>query len=324
MTPIRFVMAAGTFSDVDVEREHLAGLDVELRVASLATPQEVARATADADGIIVTIDPLPAAHIAALGPRVRVIGRAGIGLDAIDLEAAAAHGVAVVHAPDYATEEVATHALALLLAAQRRILQGDALAREHWGEWRRLAPVRPLSELTAGVIGCGRIGRAVIELLAPLVARVLAYDPFVTQAPTGCELAPDVPTLLREADLLSLHMPLTPETTGLIDERALASMKPDAIVVNVSRGGLIDQPALARALSEGRLGGAGLDVLAAEPPAADDPILSAPNAILTPHFAWYSTASERRARTTAVDAMLDYLAGAELRAGRIAARPAAA
>lgn len=319
MPPLRFVMAAGTFTDTDVEREHLAGQAVELEVAPLETPEQVAAATAGADGVIVTIDPLTAGHIAALGPRVRVIGRAGIGLDAIDLDAAAARGVAVVHAPDYATEEVATHALALLLAAHRRIPQGEALARSGaWREWRRLAPVRPLGELTAGVVGCGRIGRALIEMLAPLTARVLAFDPYVPEAPAGAQLAPGLDALLREADLISLHLPLTDATTGLLGTRELALLKDDAIVVNVSRGGLIDQPALAAALAAGQLGGAGLDVLAQEPPDLADPILAAPNAILTPHFAWYSAGSERRARTTAVDAMLDCLAGRAPRAGRIA------
>ncbi|MDW5598257.1 C-terminal binding protein [Conexibacter stalactiti] len=314
----KLVMAARTFADVEIEREHLRDDDVEVVLAPLETPAEIAAATAGADGVIVTVDPLPAASIAAFAPTVRVIGRAGIGLDAIDLDAAAGRGVGVVHVPDYATEEVATHAFALILALQRRLLAGDALARRDYGAWRELTPVAPLSEQTAAVVGLGRIGRATAALLAPLFGRVLGYDPLVTEAPEGVELAGSLDALLAAADVVTLHLPLTPETTALIDAPQLRVMKRGALLVNVSRGGLIDQPALARALHDGEIAGAGLDVLVAEPPAAGDPILSAPNVLLSPHFGWYSTAAERRARTMTVDAMLDYLAGGELRGGRVA------
>jgi D-3-phosphoglycerate dehydrogenase len=314
----KFVMAARTFNDVEIEREHLRGDDVEVVLASLETPQEIAAATDGADGIIVTLDPLPAESIAALAPSVRVIGRAGIGLDAIDLDVAAGRGVGVVHVPDYATEEVATQAFALILALHRRLPAGDALARRDYGAWRELAPVTPLSELTAGVVGLGRIGRATAALLAPLCGRVLGYDPLVTDPPAGVELAGSLDELLAAADVVTLHLPLMPETTALIGAERLRAMKRSALLVNVSRGGLIDQPALAQALHDGEIAGAGLDVLVAEPPTADDPILAAPNVLLSPHFGWYSTSAERRARTMTVDAMLDYLAGRDLRAGRIA------
>jgi D-3-phosphoglycerate dehydrogenase len=319
MSAHKFVMAARTFDDVELEREHLRGEDVELVLAPLQTPQQIAAATDGADGVIVTLDPLQAESIAALAPSVRVIGRAGIGLDAIDLDAAAGRGVGVVHVPDYATEEVATHAFALILALHRRLPSGDALARRDYGAWRELAPVTPLSELTAGVVGLGRIGRATAALLAPLCGRVLGYDPLVTDPPEGVgELAGSLDELLAATDVVTLHLPLTQETTALIDAARLRAMKRSALLVNVSRGGLIDQPALAQALHDGEIAGAGLDVLVAEPPAAGDPILAAPNVLLSPHFGWYSTSAERRARTMTVDAMLDYLAGCDLRAGRIA------
>ena len=317
MTEYRFVMAARTFTDVEVERAHLAGQPVALRVAALDTPEEIARETADADGVIVTVDPLDAERIAALGPGVRIIGRVGIGLDAIDLDAARARGIGVVHTPDYATEEVATHALALILALARRIVPGDRLARTDFPAWRTLAPVVPLSEQTVLVVGLGRIGAAVAALLVPLFGRVVGYDPY---APAGgaIDLMDSLDEALALADVVTLHLPLTPQSAGLIGPAQVAAMKPSAVVVNVARGGLIDQAALAGALREGRLAGAGLDVLAQEPPAPDDPILTAPNVVLSPHFAWYSDSSERRARTQAADAMLDYLAGRPLRAGRVA------
>jgi D-3-phosphoglycerate dehydrogenase len=323
MSRTSLVMAAGTFTDVGVEREHLAGEPVDLRVAPLRDAEEIAAATADADGIIITVDPMPAAHIAALGERVRVIGRAGLGLDAIDLDAAAAHGVAVVHCPDYCTEEVATHALALVLALHRRLPAGDEVARRDWRAWSELAPLRPLSELTAGVVGLGRIGRMVADRLAPLVGEVVGFDPYAAAGVAGVRTVDSLDELLAVSDLVSLHVPLTPNTAGLIGAPQLAAMKPDAVLVNVSRGGLVDHDALAEALTEGRLGAAGLDVLDREPPAPEARILAAPRVLLTPHFAWYSATAERRARTMTVDAMLDYLAGRDLRAGRIAAAPRA-
>ncbi len=145
-----FILAAGTFADTAIEEEHLAGQPVTVRLASLATPEEVEQATADADGIIVTTNPVPAESMARLGSRVRIIARAGIGLDAIDLAVAERRGIAVFHTPDYATEEVATHALALILALNRRIVPGDQVARRSWKEWRLLAPIRPLGEQAAG------------------------------------------------------------------------------------------------------------------------------------------------------------------------------
>ena len=153
--------------------------------ARLATPEDVARETADADGIIITTHPFGAEHIAALGPRVRVIGRAGIGLDAIDTEAASEAGVAVINFPDYATNEVATHAVALLLALQRRLVEADRLARAPWGDQAWLGEMAPLETLTLGLVGLGRIGRAVGRAHRPLVGAVQAYDPASPPLPAG-------------------------------------------------------------------------------------------------------------------------------------------
>jgi D-3-phosphoglycerate dehydrogenase len=321
MAGYTFVMAAGTFDDMAVEREQLAGRPVTLRVASLATPDEIERETAEADGIIVTTNPLPAAFIARFGPRMRIIGRAGIGLDAIDLQAAARRGVAVLHAPDYATQEVATHAVALILALNRRLAEGDAVARGRWTAWRELTPVAPLYEQTIGVVGCGRIGRAVIERLRPLAGAIVTYDPYVTSAPEGARLVASLDELLAQSDAVTLHPPLTEETRAMIGRRELALMKRGALLVNVARGALIDESALTEALQEGHVGAAALDVLHKEPPPPDAAIMRAPNVLLSPHFAWYSTASERRVRTTTVDGMWDYLEGQPPRAGRLAVVP---
>jgi D-3-phosphoglycerate dehydrogenase / 2-oxoglutarate reductase len=316
-----FVLATGTWTAADIENEHLQGQPATVRAASLATAEEVERETATADGVIVSTNPLPRGLIHSLGPRVRIIARAGIGLDAIDLDAAAERGIAVFHTPEYATDEVASHAVALILALNRKIVEANDIARHDWPGWNGLAPIRPLRELTVGLIGAGRIGRATAGGIRALVGRVVVYDPFVSDTPIGIERVDSLDDLLRQSDVVSLHLPLTDETRGMIGRRELHLLSPGALIVNVSRGPLIDQNALVEALVEGHIGGAGLDVLEEEPPPASAAILKAPNVILSPHLAWYSVASERRTRTMAVDGMLDYLNGRPPRAGRMALAP---
>ncbi|MEA2249383.1 MAG: hypothetical protein QOH46_3912 [Solirubrobacteraceae bacterium] len=315
---MRFVLSEGLFADPAVERGFLAERGVELGVAALRTPQEIAAATAEADGIILGTTPMNAPHVAALGERVRIIGRPGVGLDSLDLDALSQRGVAVLHCPDYCVEEVATHALALALAVLRGVPAGDAIARDDWARWPEVGALRPVSELTVGIVGCGRIGRVVAERFLPIAGDVIAYDRHPDRLPDGVRAAPSLEALLAAADLVSLHMPVTPETAGLIGAEQLSAMKPDAFLVNVSRGRLVDEEALAAALHAGALAGAALDVLVDEPPPAGAAILGAPNVLLTPHVAWYSTESERRARITTVDGMLSYLAGDAPSAGRLA------
>ena len=315
------VVATGVLTDLEVETAHLRGRPVDLRLSVLDTPEQVARETAAADAVVVTIEPLPRASIEQLGPGVRIIARAGIGLDAIDLVAAKERGIAVFHTPDYATEEVATHTVALILALNRKLLDGDRVARTEWRAWSQLKPIKPLSELTVGVVGLGRIGRAVIDRLRPFTAAILGFDAYTSDTVPGVETVATLDELLRRCDVLTLHVPLTDETRGLIGARELALLRPGAVVVNVARGALIDQKAVASALHTGHLSGAGLDVLVVEPPDPGDPILTAPGVILSPHFAWYSQASNRRMREMALDGLLDYLAGREPSVGRVAVRP---
>ncbi|HYV16476.1 MAG TPA: C-terminal binding protein [Conexibacter sp.] len=316
----KVVVGTQGFADTSLEREHLAGQPVEFVSAPLESAAQIASATADADAVIVTLERLGREQIAALGPRVRVIGRAGAGLDAIDLDAARERGIGVVHSPDYGTEEVATHAVALVLALQRRLVPAAAAVRDGWGDLGRLGTVVPLSSQTLGVVGVGRIGQRTLELLRPMVARALVYDP-VAPAPDGATAVDALDDLLAQSDILTLHVPLTPSTHHLIGAEQIARIKRGAVLVNVARGELVDQAALVRGLESGALGGAALDVLEREPPAADDAILSAPNVLLTPHVAWYSTASVPRMRTITAEAVLSYLDGRPLRAGRIASAP---
>ena len=252
------------------------------------------RGAQDADGVLVQFATIGAEEMDA-HPRWRVIGRYGVGFDTIDIDAATARGIRVVNVPDYCEEEVATHAVALALASVRRIAEADKLIRKGgWGYWRDLKPIPALSESTLGVIGLGRIGRETLRLLRPFFGRVVAFDPYAEDVADIERLPLDA--VLSASDVVTLHLPLNEGTHHLIDAAALALMKPKAHLVNVSRGGLIDSRALADALSRGALGGAALDVLETEPPAADDPALGAPNLIVTNHLAWYSDSSEPRLR----------------------------
>jgi D-3-phosphoglycerate dehydrogenase len=313
----RLVAASAPPMDHAVIAERAGGYPVEIFSAPLATDEEVAEHTVGADGVLVATNPLPRPLVEAFAPSVRIIGRAGVGLDAIDLEAAAERGVAVFHTPDYCVPEVATHAVALLLALNRRLIDSDRIARSDWHGWRAIAPIKPLDEQTVGLVGFGRIGRAVAERVRPLVASVLAYDPYGQVNEPGVLACPSLDQLLTSSDVVSLHLPLSPETRRFIGAPELARMRPGAALVNVSRGGLVDEPALAEALASGHLSGAALDVMAEEPPPLSSPLLSAPNVVLSPHTAWYSVASERRVWTMTLGGVVDVLEGRPPTAGRL-------
>jgi D-3-phosphoglycerate dehydrogenase len=282
----RLVVLDAGFGDVAVESEAAAAYDVVIEDAGDVSGAAVVDAAGTADGVLVRYGRIDADLIARC-PSWRVIGRYGVGVDNVDVEAATAHGIAVLNVPDYCIEEVATHAAALVLSSTRKLAQAQALIEAgRWNDWDELRPIRPLSECTLGLVGIGRIGGEVVRLLAPFFGRVVAFDP--VQAPIAGVEPVDLDKLFAEADVVSLHCPLTPETHNLVDATRLAAMKPDAVLVNVSRGGLIDTVALANALETGSIAGAALDVLPQEPPDPADPLLGAPNLIMTNHLAWYS------------------------------------
>jgi D-3-phosphoglycerate dehydrogenase len=243
--------------------------------------------------------------------RCRGLIRAGIGYDTIDVAAATAAGLLVCNVPNYCVEEVADHALALLLAGVRNLGRQDRSI--HAGAWRRelVKPARRLRGQTLGLVAFGRVARSLAEKGRGLGWRVLAFDPFVpaeTIAAAGVTpVALD--DLLREADLISVHAPLSAATRHLIGEREFGLMKAGAIFVNTARGPVVDEAALARALRAGRLGGAGLDVFEAEPLPADSPLLQVDNVILTPHTAAYSEDAVDDLYRSACEEAIDIIQG---------------
>jgi len=287
-----------------VEESLLGAAGIEVERAACRSSADVAAAGAHADALIVQWAPVDDAALAQM-PRLRFISRLGIGYDMIDVDAAAARGVAVANTPDYCTEEVVAHALALVLACTRGIVAADRQVREGgWAVGELAPPVRRPSQVTLGVLGLGRIGSLVVEQAGALGFRVLAHDP------AHPERSVPLDDVLAAADVLTLHLPLTAGTHHTIDADALARLPAGAIVVNTSRGPLVDEAALVAALRSGHLAGAALDVYEHEPLAAESPLRELPGVILSPHAAWYSPQALTDLPRLATQQVLDFLAGA--------------
>ena len=305
MTVYKVVVSDQVFPSVEIESGLLAGIDAELIVASGGI-DEVLEIAADADAILNTYLPWDANAIGRL-EHCRIIARYGIGFDNVDLGAASEAGIVVTNVPDYSVEEVATHALALILATLRKVVRADESVRSGTWSMDNFRPIRRLSTLTVGLLGYGRIARRIAAPLEALGARIVAHDPYL-------EPGPDLPPLLgldevlAEADIVSLHLPLTDETRGFINAERIADMKSGAILVNTSRGPLVDLDSLADALVDGRLSGAGLDVFDIEPLDAAR-IEGIPNLIATPHMAYYSEEALAESQTKAATQVIKVLTG---------------
>jgi len=280
---------------------------------SAPPPAALAERSAGADGLLCLLTDRVDAALLARAPRLRAISSVSVGVDHIDLAAATARAIPVGHTPGVLTETTADLAFALLLAAARRIAEADRLVRS--GGWRSWEPDlllgRDVHGATLGIVGMGAIGRAVARRALGFGMRVLAWSR--TRRPLG-ELAgavawAELPELLAAADFVSVHLALAPETRGLLDARALAAIKPGAILVNTARGGIVDEAALAGALREGRLAGAGLDVFEREPIDPASPLLALPNVVLAPHIGSASVATRARMAELAVENLLAALDG---------------
>ena len=314
MDKAHILVADWLLPEFEVETKILSGKGISWSLPAWTAPPPPAeeqvrqllqriRDTERVDGVLFMLAPLPAEVIQALPASCKRLQRVGIGLDTVDIPAATARGITIGNTPDYATEEVAIHALAMMLSLHRQLDATQKFLLS--GNWRSTppTPITRLSTMTLGLVGLGRIGHKLADLMRPMLKEILYSDPAVPKAPPGLRQV-ELGELLKTSDIVSLHCPLLPSTKKLINATSIEQMKKSALLINVARGGLIDADALADALKRGRLAGAGIDVFEPERLPAESPLRQLPNVILTSHTAWYSVEAVLDSRMQAMDQMI--------------------
>jgi D-3-phosphoglycerate dehydrogenase / 2-oxoglutarate reductase len=298
------------FPSLDPAKEALARLNPTYRMSNSVNADDIVAVAKDADAVLVTYAKLTR-EVLTQFTRCKAIGRFGLGVDNIDLVTAKEKGIAVNYVPDYCIREVSDHAMALLLALIRKIPFSNKLVQS--GRWQMptVVPIRRVEGTVLGLIGFGHIPRLVAPKAQAFGIKVIAYDPYAKPdvfRAAGVE-GVDFDTLLKTSDYVSVHAPLLPATRDMMNAAAFAKMKKGAYVVNTARGPLIDEPALIAALDSGQVGGAGLDVVAAEPLAEDSPLLGRDNVIISPHTAFYSIEALNELQTKCASDVARVLSG---------------
>lgn len=294
-----------------VEQQLLAEFGAELVATDAVDENDLMAAVHDADALLVNRAAITRRLIEQM-PRCQVVVRKGVGYDSVDVDAATEHGVLVCTLPDIWTDEVANHALALMLALNRRLLPLDRRLRS--GGWRSFKQehMGSVTGETVGIVGYGRIGSAFGRRVTALGPAVIYYDPYIAAPPgreSGIERVHSLEELLRRSDYVSIHTPLTPETQHMFSDEQFRQMKPTAYLINTARGPVVNQQALVRALREGQIAGAGIDAFEQEPPALNDPLLQLDSVILTPHNAFYSDPAVARMHVRAAQEVIETLSG---------------
>ena len=296
------------YPDLDLERKLFEGAGTELVAAQCRTESDVIEAAAGCAGILLQYAPITERVLAAL-PQLGIVSRIGVGVDTVDTAACARHGVWVANSPDYGVGEVATHALALVLALIRNVVAYNRDIRA--GQWHYVSSgkLKRAGEMTLGIVGLGRIGKRMAHVSRNVVRRVLACDPYLIDGdfPAYVERAADLAGLFAASDVVSVHAPLSDETRGMIDADVLGRMRPGSYIVNTARGAIVDIDDLLAALDSGILAGVGLDVLPVEPIPAESPLLGHPKVILTPHAAFFSVQAEIELRRKAAQNIVTWL-----------------
>jgi D-3-phosphoglycerate dehydrogenase len=294
MSKIKIAIAGG-LADPSWATDVAAKLDIDLVFGPVDSIEELKATTDGCSALLVALHKLDEEKISEMPASIKCISRLGVGLDSIDLVAAKKYELPVIFQPTYAFNEVANHAAAMVLALHRGLLQATITTQE--GKWipaTQIAEITSLQDSTIGVIGCGRIGQSFISKMKPFVHEILGFDPAITGEIPGVRMVDSLDELLAASKIVSMHAPYLPATHHMIGRRELALMPKGSILVNVSRGGLIDEDALVEALESGHLDGAGLDVFEKEPLAEDASIRKTKNLLLSPHIAWYSKSSGPR------------------------------
>jgi len=296
--------------DMSCEEKKLGDI-ADLQMFRCRSEEELIRNCEDADALLVTYAPV-SRHVIEKLKQCQVISVFAIGLDMVDVQAATEAKIPVTNVPDYCIEEVCDHTMALLLAAARKVVNYHRTVIQDKQWVHQLGkPIYRLREKSLGLIGFGKIPRAVAKRAQSFGLRVMAYDPYVMQKDFDHAgvIKAEIDDMLSQADFVSIHTPLTPETKELLNIDRLKLMKPSAVVINTSRGPIIEENALVRALKEGSIAGAALDVLQIEPPEEDNPLMNMENVILTPHAGFYSEEAIESLRSTAATAVRNVLMG---------------
>jgi len=297
------------FADLETERSLLEPHGVELTLADEVDEDSLVAAVADAEGMLVCYAKVPEAVVeAAADAGVKVISRYGIGFDNIDIDAATRRGIVVTYVPDYCLDEVADHTLGLLLGLTRGIVDADRDVRR--GEWAvPQGTVHRLQGRRLAVIGAGGIGRKVIARAQAFGFEIVAYDPFIEEWNLDVERADTIEEAFAEADAITLHVPMSEENRHMVSRGSIAKMNRAPVLVNTSRGPLVEMDAAAEALESGALSGVALDVTEEEPPPLDHPLRRHPRAILTPHMGFYSIEAQQELQRRAAEEVVRALTG---------------
>jgi D-3-phosphoglycerate dehydrogenase len=303
------IVADCDHQSIDIERAVLQDVCPEVPWLNCRTEDEIVAQCASGEGIIIMYAPMTRRVMEQL-TRCKIIARYGVGVDTVDLKAAAELGIIVSNVPDYGTHEVSDHALAMMLCLTRKISYANSLVKGGKWDFRLMHPVRRHQVQTIGILGIGRIGGALAHKTHALGMKVIAHDPFVRpdQVPDYVTLV-GLEEMLRESDVVSVHCPLTEKTRYLLDEEKLRLMKPTAYLVNTARGSIVEEAALDKLLSENRLAGAAMDVFSVEPGSPSHPLFRHENFLCTPHMAWHSEESAQELKRKAAEEVRRVLRG---------------
>jgi len=304
---VKFLITDYDFHDVDLETSLFRDAGMEVAAAQCRTEDDVIAAARGCSGLLAQYAPLNAKVFKAL-PEVRVVSRMGAGYDTVNVADAKKFGVWVANSPDYGVGEVATHALGMAIGLVRHLPFYDRDVRAGTWHYTSAGTLRRVSNMTLGILGLGRIGKRMAHLSRNVFGRVVACDPYVGDGDFFPDqvVRVDQEGLFRQADVVSLHVPLTDETRGIANARMFALMKRGSFLVNTSRGSVANLDHVLAALDSGQLEGAGLDVLPKEPPEVDHPILRHPRVLLSPHAAFYSVEGEQELRRKAAQNLVDW------------------
>jgi len=293
MAKFKVVVTDYEYKTLQPELEELASLDIEFIAVQCRTEEDVIKAAYDADGIINQYAPITRRVIEQL-TKCKVISRYGIGVDTIDINAATEKGIIVSNVNDYCIDEVADHTFGLVMSWARKISHANNIVKAGKWDYKQITPIHKLSTLTLGLVGFGKIPKAVVKRAHVFGMKVLTFDPYLTEEiakENHVELV-NLKELCERSDFVSVHAPLTNDTRGMISKQQFKLMKKTAVIINTARGPVIDEEALIQALQQQEILGAALDVVEQEPIGQDHPFLSMENVLLTPHMAWYSEESQ--------------------------------